>query len=230
LEGKHSSWQQVLSGVPQGSVLGPILFLIFINDLEQRLYSDVLKFADDTKLYRTVCSQDDRVKLQSDLDNICKWADRRQMSFNVSKCKVLRYGRMNTGIDPLYCMYGEPTEIVNSEKDLGVVFLKDLKVANHCGQCYSKANRMLGLISRTIRHKDRSILLSLYKSLVRPHLDYCSSVWNPHYCKDKALLERVQHRFTRLFSDLNDLPYEDRLQRLGSWTLEERRNRLKYSS
>ena len=94
------------------------------------------------------------------------------MSFNVSKCKVLRYGRMNTGIDPLYSMYGEPIEIVNSEKDLGVVFSKDLKeLVNHCGQCYSKANRILGLISRTIRHKDRSILLSLYKSLVRPHLD-----------------------------------------------------------
>jgi len=120
-----------------------------------------------------------------------------------SKCKVLRYGRMNTGIDPLYSMYGEPIESVNNEKDLGIVFSKDLKVANHCGQCYSKANRMLGLISRTIRHKNPSILLSLYKSLVRPHLDYCcSSVWNPHYCKDKALLERVQHRFTRLFSDL----------------------------
>ena len=82
LEGKHSSWRQVLSGVPQGSVLGPVLFLIFINDLEEGLHSDVLKFADDTKLYRAVCSQDDHVKLQSDLDNICKWDDRWQMSFN----------------------------------------------------------------------------------------------------------------------------------------------------
>jgi len=84
---------------------------------------------------------------------------------------------------------------------------------------------MLGLISRTIKYRHRSILLNLYKSLVRPHLDYCSSVWNPYYSKDKELLERVQHRFTRLFQELQGLPYDERLQQLGLWSLEERRNR-----
>jgi len=91
---------------------------------------------------------------------------------------------------------------------------------------YSKANKMLGLISRTIKYRHKSILLHLYKSLVRPHLDYCSSVWNPYYSKDKelSLLERVQHRFTRLFPELRKLPYDERLQQLSLWSLEERRN------
>ena len=212
--------------MPQGSVLGPVLFLIFINDLEVGVSSTVLKFADDTKLFRPVVSAVDREQVQSDLDTICNWADRWNMEFNVSKCKVIRYGRKITNIDPLYLMYDVPIKKDNSEKDLGVVFTDDLKTASHCKECYSKANRMLGLINRTIVYKHPSVLLNLYKSLVRPHLDYCSSVWNPHYKKDKELLERVQHRFTRLFPNLKGLVYEDRLRRLGLWSLEERRNRV----
>jgi len=225
LEGCSSSWRQVFSGVPQGSVLGPVLFLIFINDLEVGTTSGILKFADDTKLFRSVVNQADHTTLQNDLDKVCEWADRWEMKFNVSKCKVMHYGRKITGIEPSYCMYGKPIEIVCSEKDLGVVFSNDLKVSLHCRDSYSKANRMLGLISRTIRYRHPTVLLNLYKSLVRPHLDYCSSVWNPYYIKDIELLERVQHRFTRLFSELRILPYDDRLRQLGLWSLQERRNR-----
>jgi len=225
LEGSHSSWRLVFSGVPQGSVLGPVLFLIFINDLEAAVSSTVLKFADDTKLFRPVVTMADHDQLQSDLDTICHWADRWNMKFNVSKCKAIRYGNKFSDIDPVYLMYDVPIKEDTSEKDLGVVFTNDLKVSSHCKECYCKANRMLGLISRTIVYKHPSVLLNLYKSLVRPHLDYCSSVWNPHFKKDKELLERVQHRFTRLFPSLKGLVYEDRLRQLGLWSLEERRNR-----
>jgi len=211
--------------VPQGSVLGPVLFLIFINDLEVGTASRTLKFADDTKLFRTVVDQSDHLILQKDLDIVCEWADRWQMKFNVPKYKTMQYGRKNTAIEPHYYMYGEPLVEVSSEKDLGVVFSSDMKVALHCRDSYSKANRILGLISRTITYKNPTILLNLYKSLVRPHLDYCSPVWNPHYSKDIHLLERVQHRFTHLFSELRSLPYEERLRQLGLWSLEERRNR-----
>lgn len=102
---------------------------------------------------------------------------------------------------------------------------RDLKVSIQANESYSKANRMLGLIKRTIQFKDPCILVRLYKSLVRPHLEYCSAAWNPHYSKDKILLERVQHRFTRIFPELQKMPYEDRLHRLKLWSLEERRNR-----
>jgi len=88
-----------------------------------------------------------------------------------------------------------------------------------------KANRALGIISRTIKYKSKSVLLSLYKSLVRPHLEYCTPVWSPHYAKDKHMLEKVQHRFTRMVPGMKELPYKDRLNQLGLWTLEDRRNK-----
>jgi len=113
------------------------------------------------------------------------------MEFNVSKCKTVHYGKKN--ICHKYTMDGQLVEEVPKEKDLGVVFTKELKVAKNCNEAYSKVNRMLGLISRTIKYKTPVTLLNLYKSLVRPHLDYCSVVWNPHYLKDIHLLERVQH-------------------------------------
>jgi len=103
LEGSCSSWRQVFSGVPRGSVLGPVLFLIFINDLEVGTTSRILKFADGTKLFRAVVNLSDHSKLQNDLDTVCEWANRWQMKFNVSKCKVMHYGRQNTGVEPSYC-------------------------------------------------------------------------------------------------------------------------------
>ena len=201
--------------MPQGSilsVLGPILFLVFIDNLEVGTTSRRLKFADDTKLFRTVADQNDHLMLQNNWNIVCEWADGWQMKFNVLKCMTMQYGRKTTAIKPHYYMYGEPLEEVSSEKDLGVVFSSDMKVALQCRDSYSKANRILGLISRTIRYRNPNILLNQYKSLVRPHLDYCSSVWNPYYSKDINLLERVQHRFTRLFSELQSLPYEERLR------------------
>ena len=101
----------------------------------------------------------------------------------------------------------------------------DLKMANHCVQACNTANRTLGMIKRTIQFRDPATLLQLYKSLVRPHLEYCSPVWSPYYVKDKQLIEKVQHRFTKLFPDLSGMSYMDRLDSLGLWTLEERRNR-----
>ena len=124
-----------------------------------------------------------------DLDNLCSWASHWQMKFNVSKCKVVHYGNGNMGYS--YSMEGLPVEEVDCEKDLGVTFTSDLKSSAHCKDVYSKANRMLGLLSRTVKYKNPAVLTTLYKSIVRPHLEYCSTTWNPHYSKDKCLLERM---------------------------------------
>jgi len=93
---------------------------------------------------------------------------------------------------------------VTEEKDLGIVIINNLKVSKHCSQAYAKANKLLGVISRTIVYKTSDILLQLYKSLVRPHLEYCISAWSPHYNKDKQLLERIQHRFTRMLPGMKE--------------------------
>ena len=150
-----------------------------------------------------------------------EWASRWQMQFNVKKCKVVHFGKENLGFT--YSMEEHCLENVDCEKDLDVVMSKDLKVAQQCQESYSKANRMLGLISRTVKYKNQEVLMNLYKSMVRPQ--YCSTVWSPHYVKDKQMLEKVQHRFTHMFSHLKKLPYEVRLEELGLWLLKEKRNR-----
>ena len=107
-----------------------------------------------------------------------------------------------------------------------MIISSNLKVADHCHYASNKANKILGLIKRTIKHRNTTVMVQLYKSLVRPHLEYCSPVWNPYYNKDKAMLENVQHRFTRLFPELRAMCYEAGLQILRLWSqLEERRNR-----
>jgi len=122
-------------------------------------------------------------------------------------------------------MYRQPLAEATAEKDLGVVFSNDLKVLQQCREAYSKANQILGLVRRTIAFKNPAVLIFLYKSLVRPHLENCSVTWSPHYTKDTVLLERVQHWFTRMFSELKYLPHKQPLAKFKLWSLEERRKR-----
>ena len=219
----RSGWRRVTSSVPQGSVLGPLLFLVFINDLEEGVFNTVLKFADDTKLFGVVQERSQHEQLQSDLSAVVRWSRNWQMDFNVEKCKVLHFGRGIARFD--YSMDDKFLKEVSVERDLGVLIADDLKVAGNCRAAYNKANRALGMIKRSIAFKCREILLPLYKSLVRPLVEYCTPAWSPHYQKDKDLIERIQHRFTRLIPGLAKLPYSTRLDRLNLWTLEERRNR-----
>ena len=223
VNGKFSSWKDVTSGVPQGSVLGPILFLVFINDIDCSLSSCISKFADDTKLYRNVNDDKDASLLQRDLDRLVTWSQTWQMSFNADKCKVLHFGSKN--LSHKYTMAGSVLGSVTSEKDLGVVISSDLKPSRQCAAAAARANRMLGLIKRNFSNFSKDIVLNLYKQLVRPHLDYAVQAWNPFYEKDKFLLEQVQRRATRLIPKVRNLPYHDRLNCLGLTSLELRRVR-----
>ena len=116
------------------------------------------------------------------------------MKFNTEKCKVMHLGRGNLKYN--YFMDGKRLEVVAEERDLGVIISKDLKASVQCRAAYNKAMRTLGMINRSIVYKNKDTLLRLYKTLVRPLLEYCSSAWSPHYVKDKQLLEKAQHRFT----------------------------------
>jgi ribonucleases P/MRP protein subunit RPP40 len=145
------------------------------------------------------------------------------MEFNTTKCKVMHVGKSNRQFQ--YIMSNHTLETTSEERDLGVIVTNNLKSAGHCQSACQKANRVLGMIRRTISYKTPEILLPLYKSLVRPLVEYCVPAWSPHYNKDKILLERIQHRFTRIIPGFSRLDYTARLDKLNLWTLEERRNR-----
>ena len=174
--------------MPQGSVLGPILFIIYINDLDFGIRNWILKFADDTKIFSRINNSLDSERLQSDLLQLIRWSEEWQMLFNVNKCKVMHIGKEEQ--QRQYFMHDQCLEVVCQEKKFGILISNDLKVSQQCQQAY-KASRILGLINRTTEYKHKHILLRLYKSLVRLHLEYCIISWSPHYKKDKILIERI---------------------------------------
>ena len=190
LNGFMSDWSSVCSGVPQGSVLGPLLFVLFINDIDTCVSSKILKFADDTKLFRKVSSQADIEAIREDLTNLFRWSEDWQMLFNIEKCKVLHIGK-NNGKE-IFSMGGKVLESVEEEKDLGVIVNYDLKVSKQCTKVVKTAHRVLGMISRSFTYKDKVVILQLYKTLVRPHLEYCVQAWRPHLQKDIVLMERFR--------------------------------------
>ena len=223
VDGEVSNWKSVLSGVPQGSVLGPILFLIYINDLDDSITSNVLKFADDTKLFRKVNTDGDKQHLQNDLDRLVKWSEKWQMLFNFGKCKCLHTGHGNLNVN--YKMGDTVLGTTVKEKDIGVTISADMKVSEQCGIAASKGNQILGLIRRNITYKGKKLIIPLYKAIVRPHLEYCIQAWRPYRKKDIDTLERIQRRATKMFPELRDLSYEERRKECGLTTLETRRLR-----
>ena len=213
------------SGVPQGSVLGPTLFLIFINDLDcvvDGIASVLSKFADDTKLIRCVENETDREALQSDINALITWSDDWQMAFNRDKCKVMHFGKKNENYTYTmggYAPGGTVLENSDEEKDLGVMIHKSLKPTSQCAKAVKKANQVLGQMSRAFTYRDRYTWVRLYKQYVRPHLEYAVQAWCPWSDADIELIENVQRRAIRMVSGLRSSVYEDRLRELGLTTL-----------
>ena len=151
------------------------------------------------------------------------WANQWGMEFHPDKCKVVHFGRKNT--HSIYNLGPDQITAVTETKDLGITVSDDLKWAKHISTCVKKANRMIGLIKNTFTYMDKDMFITLYKSLVRPLLEYCPQVWNPHMLKDIESLEKVQRRATKIVPELHDLQYEDRLKHLGLFPLQQRRHR-----
>uniref|UniRef100_A0A4W3J4I1 Reverse transcriptase domain-containing protein n=1 Tax=Callorhinchus milii TaxID=7868 RepID=A0A4W3J4I1_CALMI len=223
ISGSFSDWRDVTSGVPQGSVLGPQLFTIYINDLDEDIELKISKFEDDTKLGGRVSSEDDTKRLQRDIDRQGEWARRWQMEYNVGKCEVIHQGSKNRKTD--YFLEGERLDSVSVQRDLGVLAHQSQKVSMQVQQATRKANGILAFIAKGLEYKSREVLLQVYKALVRPHLEYYVQFWSPCLRKDILALEGVQHRFTRLVPGIRGLTHEDRLNKLGLYSLEYRRIR-----
>jgi ribonucleases P/MRP protein subunit RPP40 len=221
--GKSSEWVGVGSGVPQGSVLGPILFTIYINDLDDDLKSKILKFADDTKLTGRAGSKDQVENIKYDLRRLEEWSTVWEMPFNIEKCKIMHIG--NSNMKERYEMGGKVLEEVQEEKDLGIIVSDNFKVGKQCLKAAKKGNQVLGMIARTFASRKTKIVIPLYKSLVRPHLDYCVQAWKPHLRKDIERLEMVQRRATRMVEECRGKDYEKRLELCRLTTLETRAHR-----
>ena len=176
LNGTASDAIPVPSGVPQGSVLGPLLFLAYINDLPHNISSKVRLFADDTAVYLTLSSADQSVTLQNDLKLLEKWELEWDMEFNPSKCQVIHVTKRKHPIPTQYYLHGILLESVTSARYLGVDISKNLTWDDHINRSTSKANKTLGFLRRNIKVKSEPIKAIAYQTLVRPHLEYFSEV------------------------------------------------------
>ena len=246
VNGAYSRTAPVLSGVPQGSVLGPALFLIFVADCSALVKNFISLYADDTKLFTYILDaaaanqEHTSASIQEDLNKLAIWCDLMQMSYNISKCHALHLGTHNkkhkytlpkmsdvkttpNAVSYTYTFHTLST--VKEEKDLGVIVDTDLKFRKHMAEKISKANTMIYLIKHTFKYLDAEMFKLLYKSLVRPHLEYASSVWSPTLKCDILDIEKVQRRATKLVSAISDLSYTERLQQLQLPTLHYRRLR-----
>jgi ribonucleases P/MRP protein subunit RPP40 len=221
-----TDWVKVLSGVPQGSVLGPLLFLLYVNEIPDTVKSTIKMFADDTKIWRVLRKNEDPEILQEDLHRLEKWSEEWLLRFNAAKCKVMHIGGLSGAKytlqdgtirrDLAHCI---------SEKDLGLYVRNDLKWSEQCSKAASKASSVLGMIKRAFRTVDRDGFKILYNTYVRPQLEYCAQVWSPHYKKDVECLEKIQRRATCLVRGFQKMKYEQRLKELELMTLQQRRKR-----
>lgn len=228
LNGEFSSWKPVTSGVPQGSVLGPVLFIIYVNDLPDSLESFCKIFADDTKVYTAVDKRSDQEKLQQDLLKLSDWSRLWLLEFSVPKCKVINYGHVRYKFDyQLEDKDGnlQTLPVDTKEKDLGIWFQNNLKFDEHINYVVNRSNRLVGLIKRTFKSIDKNSFLTVYKSLIRSVLDYGGGVYYPYTKKNIQLIENVQRRSTRIVPELKGLSYSERLQSLKLPTMYYRRKR-----
>ena len=236
VDGRGSDWRPVLSGVPQGTVLGPLFFLVYINDITNNLSpgTSVRLFADDSLLFRTINNINDTKTLQKDLDLLQTWEKKWKMEFHPDKCQLLRItNKTKNYISSDYFIHDKKLELTDSAKYLGVEIDNKLNWKQQCTNVCKKSNKVLAFLRRNIHSCPVNIKNHCFKSLVRPALDFGSVVWDPHHQVDKENLEKVHKRAARFVS--GNYVFEKgntqiNMKKLGWEPLEERRARTKVTT
>ncbi len=229
VSGELSEFVDVDSGVPQGSVLGPILFLLYINDLPTTTVSPMRLFADDCILYKEIRNDNDSQLLQKDLDSVAQWEDDWLMDLNPAKCSVLRFTRSRSPRTFQYTSHNIPLKVEESTKYLGLTLTSKLDWSPHIKSISSKANRTLGFVRRHLWKAPKRIKEVAYTTMVRPQLEYCSTVWDPHTKANIYQVERVQRRAARFVQQNyhNTSSVSNMISQLGWESLEHRRHRAR---
>ena len=220
-----SNNHKVTSGVPQGSVLGPTLFIYFINDLPNINHNSNIKiFADDTKAYNCIKNQEDVENLQKVIDEMFLWTQKWLLKFNKDKCKILHIGKKNPKNKYYVGTEQEKQELEETdlEKDLGVFIDPNLDFKKHIKNVVKKASYLSYKILKNFTYRDANILVPLFKTLIRPILEYGNTIWSNGIKKYKNLVENVQRKFTKYIKGLTNIPYEERLKSIKLPSLEYR--------
>ncbi|CAG9118437.1 unnamed protein product [Plutella xylostella] len=187
------------SGVSQGSTIGPTLFALMVNDLPKVLQvCKCLMYADDLKIYTSIKSTVDCESLQQDIDAIGHWSELNDMNFNVDKCRVMTFGRLQSLVEQSYTLLGCPIQRVEEIRDLGVLLDPQLSFRNQILACCKSANKTLGYVMRTASHfSDTRVAMVLYNSFVRSKLEFDAITWGPYEAKYIVMMERLQRKFAR---------------------------------
>ena len=232
LEGKESSPKPVLSGVPQGTVMGPLLFLVYINDMAERLsHNTKLRlFADDSLLYRTISTIQDAVTLQKDLDSLTEWEKDWKMSFHPKKCQVISFSsKADLKFKHDYNIHNTNLERTDNAKYLGVSIDNKLNWKKHINDINKSANSVLFFLKRHLKSCSPKIKEQCYFTYVRPKLEYASSVWDPHLKEEINKIEKIQRRAARFVLNNYDprASCTEMLKELKWTPLDERRAKTK---
>ena len=186
VDGERSEEAEVISGVPQGTVLGPLLFILYINDIGENTSSTIRLFADDCLIYKNIKSQSDAATLQEDLDTMVSWSKKWQMSFNAKKCTLLCVARKRNVISHTYKMLGTNLEQMEHNPYLGVELSAGLEWKHHVKIVSGRAHRTLNFLQRNMYRCPTEVRKQAYISLIRPTLEYASTCWDPYIIKHKS--------------------------------------------
>ena len=230
VNGVSSSVTNVTSGVPQGTVLGPILFLIYISDIGENVNSLNQIYVDDTKIKRGINNEEDVENLQKDLEELYKWTKVNNMVFNGTKFQVIRYGHNEDIKDGTSYFTDDTNDIIErfeTLRDLGVILSDNATFDKHVEHVAKKVRQKTGLVLRTFCSRRQDLMKTLFKSLIAPHVNYCSQLWMPSKTTQIQIIEKLQKDFFSRIPSIMELNYWDQLKEMKMLSLQRRLERYR---